>query len=120
MKCKGVWEQVEALLQEGKGVQLSVSPGAELKPVPRGKPRFRDPLNPYAHYKTPRRGYAHPKCLVCKKELRKDDVEVCSEACRAHAEEWLEWKLAHLRGETLPPLTRRAPRGKRTLERGSQ
>lgn len=99
---QGIWDAVEKLLQEGKSPRVTIAPSAEQKPPRRGpgRPRFRDPENPFQHYATPRKGYAHPRCLQCRKKLRKKQIEVCSDACREKAEAWLTKKMARLRGES--------------------
>lgn len=103
----GVWEAVEKIVRNGQVPKLTLSETHEVKPRKRvvGRPRHRDPSNPYAHYKTPRQGYGRPLCLVCKKKLRVCDVEVCSEDCHMSAVKWLSGKLATIRGHVRVPIT---------------
>ena len=47
--------------------------------------------------------------MVCKKKLRKDDVEVCSDLCKDRAIQWLQAKLTRLTNQNVRvPLTRGA------------
>ncbi len=106
----GIWDAVEKLLANGQAPKLTLAPGQEIKRVPKdvGRPRFRDLNNPYAHYKTPTRGYTAPKCLVCRKRLRVDDVEVCGDICRMKALSYFSGKLAALKGRMRVQLTESA------------
>lgn len=107
MKSRGVWDEVERLIAMGQIPAIKLTPGLERKlpPGPRGRPRFRDSQNPYRHYTTPTLGYIRPLCLVCRKRLRKYDVEVCSESCRVKAESYLTMKLNALKRCVVVPIT---------------
>lgn len=109
----GIWEQAAELIAAGKTVRVTVPSSAEVRhaPAPQGHPRVRDLGNPHIHYATPSRGSSRPRCLVCRTRLRKDDVEVCSEPCKAQAVAYLSAKLARLKGTALRvPLSRTAAR----------
>jgi hypothetical protein len=87
----GVWDQVEALLAEGKGVQITLTAAQELKfpKQPRGRPRrWLPPFLNYAYWEgtddiKERMGGHRPRCQRrgCGKYLRKDQRWVCSEEC---------------------------------------
>lgn len=106
----GVWEQVADLLKQNKAPKIKLSPAQEVVPQKRGRgrPRLRDPENPYKHYATPREGYSAPRCFCCKKKLRKTDVVTCSDPCREKTERFLNKTLAAMSGRVRVPITQEA------------
>jgi len=95
-----IWDEVEKLVQEGQQPRITLAPQAEVRPPKKAphRPRFRDPENPFAHYKTPKLGYSRPRCLICKTPLKVSDVEVCRDLCREKAIAYFSMKLASLTG----------------------
>jgi hypothetical protein len=94
-----IWDQVDRILKTGNVVSISVPSSSEVvigSRTVKGRPAIRDMNNPYSHYKTSKRGRSRPRCIVCKKPLRVNDVEVCSDDCRERAEEWLKSKLFNI------------------------
>lgn len=94
----GLWDSIAKMVKEGRGVNIAVPLGAEELPARRlrGRPKTRDPNNPYSHYATPVKGHGRPSCLSCKRGLKRHDIEVCSESCWLTTQRWLMEKLARL------------------------
>jgi hypothetical protein len=94
-----IWDQVAKILKSGNVVSIAVPDSAEViigSRTVKGRPSIRDMNNPYLHYKTSKKGRPRPRCIVCKKPLHVNDVEVCSDACRERAEDWLRSKLSNI------------------------
>lgn len=94
----GLWDSIAQMVKEGRGVNIAVPAEAEETQAPRlrGRPKHRDPNNPYSHYATPVQGHGRPSCLSCKKKLKSKDIEVCSESCWLTTQRWLQSKLSRL------------------------
>jgi len=105
-----VWDQIADVLNSGKAVSISVPLSSERtikSRLTRGRPCVRDMENPYMHYRTSKKGRSRPRCIVCKKLLKINDVEVCSEVCREQAEEWLKSKLSSIKNSGIEiPITK--------------
>lgn len=85
----GIWDEVKELVTQGKsGFSINLTPGQEVKVGGKiGRPKTRDPQRPFAHFADPRarksNGKSRPRCirLNCFKQLKVNDVAVCSDEC---------------------------------------
>lgn len=95
-----LWDQVEALLAEGKGATVTLTAAMEVKTTHRKAERRRHRERPWERWSGSTDGMSRPRCHArgCDKYLKKDQPIVCSEECHNKLRDYCVRSLALLEG----------------------